>query len=85
MVLARRTGDTWHVSGINGTGQAMEKELALPFIGSGEAVLVTDGPEPRSFRREAIRLTSGKTVSVSMKRNGGFLLKGRGTSTTGAS
>jgi hypothetical protein len=38
------------MSGGNGTGQAMEKKVALPFIDSGEAVLATDGPEPRSFR-----------------------------------
>ena len=78
VVLARRTGDTWYVSGINGTDRAMEKELALPFIGSGEAVPVTDGPEPRSFRREVIPLSSSRTVSVFMERHGGFLLKAEG-------
>lgn len=75
VVLARRRGTTWYVSGINGTGAAVEKAFAFPFIDSNEAVLVTDGEEPRTFRREELALPPDKTVTVQMKKNGGFLMK----------
>jgi hypothetical protein len=78
VVLARRTGDTWYVAGINGTGEPLEADLGLPFLMGNEATMVTDGEEARSFRRETARLTEAGVLSVLMKTNGGFLMKSGG-------
>lgn len=75
VVLARRTGDTWYVAGVNGTGAPLDAELALPFLEPGEMVLVTDDLEPRSFRRTRVSLPDTRTIPVSMKTNGGFVLR----------
>ena len=78
VVLARRTGGTWYVAGINGTGEAMDAEIALPFLEAGEVVVVTDGEGARRFRRETVPLSDSKGLLLPMKMNGGFLLKAGG-------
>jgi len=75
VVLARRTGDTWYVAGVNGTGAPLEAEIVLPFLEPGEVMLVTDGQEPRTFRRSQASLTDANRLPVSMRTNGGFLLR----------
>ena len=38
-VLARRSGKTWYIAGINGTDEQMELELDLtPYVGSGDKI-----------------------------------------------
>jgi len=78
VALARRTGDTWYVAGINGTGTPLDVELALPFLEPGEAMLVTDGEDPRSLRRTQVSLSDRGRLPLALKTNGGFLLKAGG-------
>lgn len=41
-VLARRSGNTWYVAGINGLDEAQKLATDLSFIGKGKAQLITD-------------------------------------------
>jgi hypothetical protein len=43
VVVARRSGATWYVAGINGRDEAQTLSLPLGFIESGEALLFADG------------------------------------------
>ena len=42
-VLARRSGNTWYVAGINGLDEAQKLATDLSFIKNGKAQLFTDG------------------------------------------
>ena len=42
-VLARRSGDTWYVAGINGLDEPQTLATDLGFIGKGKALLFADG------------------------------------------
>lgn len=43
VVLARRSGDTWYVAGINGTDKERVLETPLRFMSCGRAILYADG------------------------------------------
>lgn len=42
-VLARRSGDTWYVAGINGTNDEKTLKLPIDFISKGKVRIITDG------------------------------------------
>jgi hypothetical protein len=78
VVIARRTGKTWYVAGIN--GEAIEKnlEVNLGFIGRPAAVsglLISSGSDSRSFtiKYELPDLT--RPLSINLKSNDGFLYR----------
>ncbi len=76
VVIARRSGDTWHVAGIN--GEKIEKSLKcnFPFIKiTKSATLITDGKDNRSFNIEKIIYTPNNPLAINLKGNGGFVLK----------
>lgn len=73
-VLARLGDSRWYVAGIN--GEAAEKTVtldlsALPAGSSGR--LITDG-ERGSFTGETVTLPPDRKLTVTLKRNGGFVL-----------
>ena len=75
VVLARRGEGRWYVAGINGeaTVRTLTLDLSeLPVRGSG--TLITDGGGNLSFCQEAIRLTPGRKLEVTLQTRGGFVL-----------
>jgi hypothetical protein len=76
VVLARKGDAHWYVAGINGEDAAKSLTLDLGELDSrGRAVLITDGDGGNlSFRREELDLTGEKTVSITLKPHGGFVL-----------
>jgi hypothetical protein len=76
VVVARRSGDTWYVAGIN--GENIEKSLKCKFSFIEEtksATLITDGKNNRSFNMEKIIYTPNDSFEIKLMENGGFVLK----------
>ena len=72
-VIARRSGDTWYIAGINGTTVDKMLTLDLSFIGNKQGVIITDGDSERSFSQRSI--AAGKKVAVTIKPHGGFVIQ----------
>ncbi|MBQ5946845.1 glycoside hydrolase family 97 protein [Massilia sp. ST3] len=69
-VIARRSGDSWYVAGINADGAARKVDLDLSFLGARSGTLIADGDTERSFTQAPIK--AGKTT-ISIKPQGGFV------------
>ena len=72
-VIARRSGNTWFVTGINGEGIGKEIQLDLGFLNGKSGYLITDGDIHPEFRQEEIEITD--TYTIALKANGGFVMK----------
>jgi hypothetical protein len=72
-VIARRSGDTWYIAGINGTDKEKTLTLDLSFVGKKQGVIFTDGDQSRSFSQRSI--AAGKKVAVIVKPHGGFVIQ----------
>ena len=68
VVLARRSGKTWYVAGINGTDEAKTLSLPLDFVKGKQVMLFADG-EPWS-----ITTLKKKPTSLDCKPRGGFVM-----------
>ncbi|QDA61628.1 glycoside hydrolase family 97 protein [Hymenobacter jejuensis] len=73
-VVARRTGSTWYVAGINAEAEPKTVQLDLSFMGTKTPLdLIGDGPDQYSFSRQ--HLATGQKVAVTMQPSGGFVLR----------
>ncbi|MFC2137423.1 glycoside hydrolase family 97 catalytic domain-containing protein, partial [Bacteroidota bacterium] len=74
-IIARRSGDTWYIAGINGENKKKEYTIDLSFTETTKGILVNDGNNNRSFTKLDVNLNISKTINIGMKENGGFLIK----------
>ncbi len=87
VVFARRKGENWYISGINGENQVRNLTLSLPFIATGDYTkqLLSDGnitastddyPTARDINTSEIayQIQSGNTIAQVMQPYGGFLM-----------
>jgi alpha-glucosidase len=70
VIMARRSGDTWYIAGINGRNENKAVTVDLSFIGKGKGILITDGPN-RTFTAKPI--DTGK-FEVELQARGGFVI-----------
>jgi hypothetical protein len=70
VAVARKSGDTWYVAGINAGKGERSVELDLSFIGDRKGVMITDGVGQREFSKAERK--AGK-VRVTIKPRGGFV------------
>lgn len=71
-VVARRSGDTWYLGGINGKDTPRTVSFQLPEGVEAELVtLIGDGADIDTFQNMTVEVTDG-AVSVGMLGNGGF-------------
>ncbi len=74
-VMARRSGNRWYLSGINGTTTAKKLTLdlrELPMRGTG--TLIADGAGGNlSFRQETLNFSSKKQLEITLPPTGGFV------------
>ncbi len=74
VVIARRSGDTWYVAGINGLDVPKALTLNLSFLPAGaKGTLITDG-EDRSFEERKIGGGELRSMRIELKPHGGFVL-----------
>lgn len=87
VVFARRKGENWYISGINGENQVRNLTLSLPFIATGDytkqllsdgaaTISTTDSPTARDINTSemAYLLQSGDVFAQTMQPYGGFLM-----------
>lgn len=71
-VIARRSGTTWFIGGINGKEEEREIEFPLPAACKGKSfVVITDGENKDEFGYASIK-DAGETLKVKLLPNGGF-------------
>lgn len=77
IVLARRSGSTWYVAGLNGTNQPRSFDLNLNALiqQPAEAIVFTDDATPRSIQANRLTLASGAPLRVACLPQGGFCLR----------
>ena len=71
VVIARKSGDSWYVAGLNAEKTDVNFTLDLSFIGNRKATLITDGATEREFAQSEI--SSDRATAVSIKSTGGFV------------
>lgn len=72
-VIARKSGKSWYVAGINGETQKRQLTLNLSFIDGQEGELFLDGNGSELITHQTITATN--KLPISMKGNGGFVMK----------
>ena len=75
LVIARRTGDTWYIAGINAGKDPLDLILKIPFIKTLKGISITEGETLRSFTTGTVTPDAGKSVAVTLKPNGGFVFR----------
>lgn len=73
-VVARRSGKTWYVAGINGLKSSQTIKVPLTLLGKGKfsMSLITDGPTPNDFVHVARSATSKDELEIPLAARGGF-------------
>ncbi|MET0394100.1 MAG: glycoside hydrolase family 97 catalytic domain-containing protein, partial [Chitinophagaceae bacterium] len=73
VVLARRSGDSWYICGINAQKEEMVLSIDLSFMQHKALNLISDD-NGGSLKQSVITPSSLKTLPVTMKPNGGFVI-----------
>ena len=73
VVMARRSGNSWYLAGINGKAEAKSITIKLPFLPSVKQLdCIVDGPDLNSFGYKLITKDSQNNFTVKLQANGGF-------------
>ena len=72
-IVARRSGDNWYVTGINGESEAKSLTLDLSFLNGKSGYLITDGESHPLFSKESVTIEGA--FPIQLKANGGFVMK----------
>ena len=76
VVLARRHGDRWYVAGLNGQDDAQTVTVPMDFLDdAASGQLITDDGGPRTLHRESRSVAPGDSLTLEMRRHGGFVLE----------
>ncbi|WP_431209996.1 glycoside hydrolase family 97 catalytic domain-containing protein [Puia sp. P3] len=76
-VIARRSGRSWYIGGLNGEDRGQVMELSFGFLGGGdyELELIADGEMDKRFSRKMLRVRKDSRVSVDCLPRGGFVAR----------
>ncbi len=74
VVLARKSGDSWYVAGINGDKAGRDVDVPLSFLGDTRCTvtLITDAQAARTFETSTRTVTGQDGIKVGLKPYGGF-------------
>jgi len=74
-VMARKSGDTWYIGGINGTGEKQSWEIDLSRLSQKEwaAAIITDGATDKEFLSSETTIKTGEKLKVEVLPFGGFV------------
>lgn len=75
VVMARRSENTWYIAGINGQNTKIDLKLDLSFIENSQGLLISDGPNNRSFKSEELYLGEDKILALQIEARGGFVIQ----------
>ena len=71
VVIARRSGQTWYVAGINAETRAKTLKLDLSFIPASDGVLIRDGALPRQLQSSPIGTDEAR---LTLDHGAGFIM-----------
>lgn len=72
-VLARKSGDTWYVAGVNAQSEPLSLKLSLPMLGEGAARLYADQPDRSSYSSD-LNVNQTGNVSITIQPEGGVVI-----------
>jgi hypothetical protein len=75
ILIARRKGNTWFIAGINGKEIPRNIIFELPFHTKDQGLLVSEGNNPRSFRKHELKPDENNHIQASLGPNGGFVAR----------
>jgi hypothetical protein len=75
VVMARRTGKTWYIAGINGQDTTKSIKLDLKFTLAKSANLITDGSTHREFNFSTFDGFDKNNIEIKLQAYGGFLIQ----------
>ena len=70
VVIARRSGTSWYVAGLNADAADKVIKLDMSFLGRRKGVLITDGASERAFTQASI---AGGAAEITIRAHGGFV------------
>jgi hypothetical protein len=74
VVVARKSGDTWTIAGINGTDDKKSVSLDLSFIPeNASGTLITDGAD-RTFSQTLLEKSALRKATIEMQPRVGFVI-----------
>lgn len=75
-VVARRSGSTWYIAGLNGTKEACKFTVPFDFLSKGKhrATLFADGSEYTRFDIKHLNVTNSTSKTIKCLPQGGFLM-----------
>jgi hypothetical protein len=74
VVIARRSGERWYISGINGDTFEKKINLDLSSFKKNKATLFTEGTQGKLFSKKILNISKQKKQEVTLKINGGFVM-----------
>lgn len=72
VVIARKSGKTWYLAGLNADEQDAALDLDLSFLGDRAGQMITDGAGARDFTQAVLH---GGRQHVTMEAHGGFVAR----------
>ena len=72
VVLARRTGSKWYVTGINGEGISKDLTLDLSFLKNKKGQLISD-KNAQDLQESTVSIPANGQVKMTLLPNGGFV------------
>lgn len=73
IIMARKKDNVWHIVGINGENKVKEIEVDLSFVTNESGYIILENE--KGFQQEMITKAQNKKLKVTMKPNGGFVVK----------
>lgn len=72
MIMARRHGDTWYVTGINAMKEPLKTKISLPMFKEGTIKLYTDDKDLNGKVKD-VKLGKNQTIDIEIPTNGAFI------------
>ena len=76
VVLARRSGDTWYVAGVNAQDETVETKVTLPMFAAGQTVSCYEDDKKLQGELKQRRVGKDGKMKISIPKNGGVVLVG---------
>lgn len=75
-VVARRSGNTWYVAGLNGEDKDCTLTVTPSFLqGARDATVIADGPDDKQFETTRHHLSASDALSIHCLPRGGFVIR----------
>ena len=75
IIMARRSGDTWYVVGINAEAQPLKKTITLPMFAAGTSLKVYSDDVQLNGSVKAVKLNKKQLMQVTIPCNGGLVIQ----------